>query len=202
MTETTSQRIQRLEAEIAELKALHPPQKQLPVEQGVTVSYSRSSPIALPSPAEYEKLLAIVASAGVVPQFTSENEKREFYLSFVGSFERIANLRRSDGLNLKSPARQWADEAYGWLNQRGTPAETTNGSFFAAILAAGDVPYSYAKPALGVPAYVGITFDPDGRVASAAGWRRVLDNAKPRGPDPAPERVGQTAHRAQVRITG
>jgi hypothetical protein len=166
------------------------------------VSYTRSSSIALPSRAEYEALLAVVARAGVVPQFTGDNEKRDFFLGFVGSFERIASLRRSERLNLKRPARDWAAEAYGWLYQRGTPAETANGSFFAAILAAGDIQYSLPKPTLGVPAYIGIGFDPDGRVASAAGWRRVLENGKPRGPDPAPETLSQRSPTAQVRIVG
>jgi hypothetical protein len=161
MTENTAQRVQRLEAEIAGLKALHPLRKRLPVEEpGVSVTYCRSSPIDLPSPTEYEKLLAIVARAGAVPQFASESERREFYLGFIGSFERIASLRRSEGLNLKRPARDWADEAHGWLHQRGTPVETTNGSFFAAILAAGDISYSIAKPALGVPAYIGLHLTP------------------------------------------
>jgi hypothetical protein len=202
MPETSAQRIQRLEREIAELKALHPPRKQSPIEQGVTVSYSRSSPIELPSPAEYERLLTIVGRAGVVPTFASENDRREFFAGFVGSFERIASLRRTEGLNLKRPAREWADEAYGWLNQRATPAETTNGSYVAAILAAGDIAYSFAKPTLGIPAYVGLDFDPDGRVATAAGWRRVLENGKPRTPDPTPEPGGQTSRTSQVRITG
>jgi hypothetical protein len=187
-TETTDQRIDRLEREIAALKAeTSAPRPAAPrvQEEGVIISYPNTYPIPMPTREEYEKLLSIVERAGVVPKFDREMDRQEFFRGFVASFERIANLRRLDGLDLKRQAHDWAIEAQYWLSERGTPATTTDGSFFAACVAAGDVPYSFAKSALGIPARLGLTHDSDARRALPA-WRdEVLERGRPRAPLPA-----------------
>ena len=154
----------------------------------MTVTYSHSIPIERPTGEQFEKLLAIVARAHptVVPKFARESDRSEFFRGFVASFERIASLRRTAGLNAKNDAHWWANEAYRWLHEPGTPAETTNGSFFAAVIAAGDVPFSFANRAEGVSAYVGLTFDTDFRTAAPAAWRGVIERGQPRPPAAPP----------------
>jgi hypothetical protein len=150
----------------------------------------------MPTTAEYEKLLAIVERVGVVP---CSVDRREFFAGFVGSFERITSLRRLEGLNMSRSAHEWAIEAYVWLNQRSTSAETTNGSFFAAVVAAGDVPYSFHSQVHGVSARVGLTFDPDARLALPA-WRSVLERGAPRPPEATPSALPQNQRPTVVRI--
>jgi len=186
-TETTDQRIDRLEREIAALKAeTSAPRPAAPrvQEEGVIISYPNTYPIPMPTREEYEKLLSIVERAGVVPKFDREMDRQEFFRGFVASFERVANLRRLDGLDPKRQAHDWAIEAQYWLSERGTPATTTDGSFFAACVAAGDVSYSFANSALGIPARLGLTHDSDARRALPA-WREVLERGRPRAPLPA-----------------
>src|SRR5216683_3347983 len=142
------QRNQQLESEIAALKPPKPAPRQQQAattieEEGVTVSYPRSYPIEMPTTEEYVRLLSIVDRVypKSVPAYRAHDE---YFRGFVGSFERIASLRRSPGLNtaLGRGVQYWADEAYSWLRERGTPAETTNGSFWAAVVASGDVNFS------------------------------------------------------------
>lgn len=213
----TDQRISALEQENRELKArldaLAPkpaPRPAPPVEEGVVkVSYPRSTPITMPTVAEFEKLLAIVATAhpNVVPKFDRESDRMEFFRGFTASFERIASLRRlvGDGgapvLNLKFDARWWAQEAYGWLQQRGTPAETMNGSFFAAVIASGDIAYSFGNRAEGISAHVGLGYG-DGLTASTAGWRGVIGRGQPRPSTSPPAPMRAPPSPAQVRIYG
>jgi hypothetical protein len=156
-TETRDQRMDRLEAEnarlAAEIDALkaeksapRPPAPRRLQEEGVvTISYPGDYPIPMPSTGEYEKLLAIVERAGYVPRFDGDWERRDFLRGFVGAFEVIATLRRLDGVDLRRSASDWAQEAERWLSQRGTPATCTNGAFWAAMAAAGDVPYCLAE---------------------------------------------------------
>jgi hypothetical protein len=198
MADNTEQRIRRLEAEIAELRAAKSA-PQIPIaappldeEGAVRVTYPRTYPIAMPTRAEYDKLLAIVARAGLVPRSA---DPAEFFAGFVASFERLASLRRLDGLDMGRQAHDWAIEAYGWLQQRGTHAETTNGSFFAACVAAGDVQYRFANSALGVPARVGLTHDTDARMAASSAWRGVLERGQPRPPLPLATTLESELHR-------
>jgi hypothetical protein len=174
-------------------------------DDGPRVSYPRTSPIELPSVAEFERLLLIVSRAypKVMPTFDSENDRREFFLGFCASFERIANMKRTvsvDGeliLNAKHDVRYFADEAYRWLCERGTPAETTNGSFFVACIAAGDVAWSLPNRALGISAHLGLGYD--GLTASSAAWRRVLATGQPRAPSAGPQPLQQSQRTASVR---
>jgi hypothetical protein len=191
MAETVDQqRIRQLEAEVAELKAKtkpQPPAAARVAEDGVRVTYSRKCSIELPTMEQYRRLISIVARSGVVPNFDGKTIDPAFLAGFVGSFERITSLRRSDGLNHKRPARDWAAEAYHWLKERGDTCDPTNGSFYAAVIAAGDVHYSLPQLSLGIPALVGLTYDQDDRPASAAAWRGVLERGQPRPPtNPVP----------------
>jgi len=198
MADTTDQRIRCLEQEIAELKAKSaPPRPTAPVEEEgvVRVEYLNTYSIAMPTTTEYENLLAIVERAGYVPRSA---DRSEFFAGFVRSFERITSLRRLEGLNMNRPAHEWAMEAHGWLNERGTSAETTNGSFFAAAVAAGDVPYSLHVQALGIPARLGLTYDPEARRAFPS-WQTVLERGAPRAPEPGPRALPQNQCTAEVR---
>jgi hypothetical protein len=185
MAETADQqRIRALEAEVASLKAKVNPQPTPvappPIQDGPRVTFPRTSPIELPSDRQYQQLLAIVAR--VHPSVVPRDHDREFFLGFVGSFERIAHLRRSDEPNRKMTAYDWATETHRWLRERDTPAEATNGSFFAAVIAAGDVAFSLGQRNAGLPALVGLTYDRDCRTAMTAGWRGVLERGQPRPP--------------------
>lgn len=177
-------RVQELQAENARLRAVAPlqPAAPAPEEEAVRLIYPTTCPIPMPSQSEYERLLAIVEHSGVVPHSV---DRGEFFTGFMRSFERIASLRRLGGLNFRRSARDWASEAEGWLKQRGTPAETSNGSFFAACIAAGDIPFSFPNMALGISAFVGLTSDTDARLALPA-WREVLGSGQPRKPEAAP----------------
>jgi hypothetical protein len=188
---------QRLDALQAKVSPRPKPPAPIPEDDGFHVSFPRSAPIEMPSIAQFERLLIIVGRAypKIVPTFDREGDRMEFFNGFCASFERIANLRRTVGeggaqmLNKRNDARHWASEAYSWLQQRGTPAETMNGSFFAAVIAAGDVPFSLADRVGGVPAYVGLGYE--GLTASTVAWRRVLASGQPREaigkPSPLPD---------------
>jgi len=197
--ETTMQRIKRLEAEIAQLKAESAP-PPLQQEAAVTIRYSRASSIAVPTLEQCEKLIAFVARSGVVPRLASDRDRRDFLAGFLASFHRLAELRRLDGLNLKRPERDWMLEASNWLSERGTSADVSNGSFFAAVVASGDIPYSFAKSDLGIAAYVGLTHDSGARSAQPA-WRTVLERGRPRPAEatPTPRSLYQE-NRTVVRI--
>lgn len=204
MAETADQqRIRHLEAEVASLKAKAnpppPPPAARVAEDGVRVTYSRKCSIELPTMEQYRRLIHIVARASrVVPNFDGKNIDPAFLAGFVGSFERITSLRRSAGLNHKRPARDWAAEALNWLSERDDKCDPTNGSFYAAVIAAGDIQYSLPQPSLGIPALVGLTYDQEDRPASAAGWRGVLERGQPRPPtNPVP--VGRTLPTPTVR---
>jgi hypothetical protein len=196
-TDQTEQRIAALEAEIAVLKAgRSAPRQTAPlVEEGVTVSYPRDYPILMPTTEQYEKLIAIVQR--VYPT-SVPNGDQEFFRGFIGSFERIASLRRSNGLNtaLGRGVQYWADEAYNWLRERGTPAETTNGSFWAAVVASGDVNFSLRED--GILPYYGLTFDTDARKISPGAWQRVLSESQPRSPVAPPPALRNNQQTAQV----
>jgi hypothetical protein len=116
-----------------------------------------------------------------VPKFDRDWERRDFLRGFIASFERLATLRRLDGLDLKRSVTDWAMEAERWLHERGTPVTTTNGSFWAAVAAAGDINYSLANWSAGAPARIGLTHDPDARRALPA-WREVVERGRPRAP--------------------
>jgi hypothetical protein len=189
----------------SELDALKPPKPAAPQdastieEEGVRVSYPRSYPIAMPTTAQFEKLLAIVAR--VYPRSVpAYHVNDEYFRGFVGSFERIASLRRSPGLNtaLGRGVQYWADEAYSWLRERGTPAETTNGSFWAAVVASGDVNFSLRAD--GILPYYGLTFDTEARKVSPGAWQRVLSDCQPRAPVAPPAPLQQNQRTAEVRI--
>jgi hypothetical protein len=175
------------------------------VDDGPRVTFPRSTPIEMPTIAQFEKLLAIVARAypGAVPTFDRDGDRREFFLGFTASFERVANLRRTIGqggaqlLNTKYDIRYWAEEANRWLHERGTPAETMNGSFFVAAIAAGDVPFSFANRAAGISAYIGLGYE--GLTASTAAWRRVFETGQPRKAAAAPQPLRQFSQPAEVR---
>jgi hypothetical protein len=190
------------------LERMNPRPKAAPapvLDDGPRVSFPRSTPIEMPTIAQFEKLLAIVTRAhpGAVPTFDRDSDRREFFLGFIRSFERIANLRRTVGeggapvLNEKYDARFWADEAYRWLHERGTPAETMNGSFFCAAICAGDVAYSFGNRAAGVSAHLGLGFD--GLTASTAAWHRVLESGETRAATAAPMPLRQNSQSAEVR---
>jgi hypothetical protein len=196
MPTAADERIRALESQNAELrqrvdalqKKVSPRPKPPAIVEvdGPRVSFPRSAPIEIPTITEFERLLSIVRRAHprIVPTFDRESDRTEFFNGFTASFERIAHLRRTVGdggaqiLNKRDDARHWGSEAYQWLQQRGTPAETMNGSFFAAVIAAGDVPFSFPDHVAGVPAYVGLGYD--GLTASAVAWRRVLASCQPR----------------------
>lgn len=216
MASATDERIRALEAQNTELrqrldalqaKVSPPPKPPAPVaeDDGPRVSFPRSVPIEMPSIAEFERLLIIVGRAypKIVPTFDREGDRMEFFNGFTASFERIANLRRTVGeggvqvLNTKVDARHWGNEAYHWLQQRGTPAETMNGSFFAAAVAAGDVPFSFADRPAGISAYLGLSYE--GLTASTTAWRRVLESGQPRAASAGPQ-VRQSQRTAEVRF--
>jgi hypothetical protein len=214
----TDLRISALEQQNRELQsrldALAPkpaaprPQPAPVQEEGVVVTYPRSTPIEMPTTAEFVRLLSIVARAqpNAVPKFDHASDQREFFRGFVASFERIASLRRLVGeggalvLNTKYDARWWADESYRWLRDRGTPAETMNGSFFAAAIAAGDVAFSFANRAEGISAFVGLGYD--GITASTKAWQRVLSSGQPRPRTAPPAPLRAPPSPSQVRIMG
>jgi hypothetical protein len=214
----TDQRFAALEQENRELKArldaLEPKQtaprpQPAPVEEGVRVSYPRSTPIVMPTVAEFEKLLTIVARAhpNVVPKFERASDHHEFFKGFTHSFERISSLRRPLGeggvpvLNTKIDARSWAEECHRWLAERGTPAETMNGSFFCAVIAAGDVAYSFANRGTGISAFVGLSYG-EGLTASTAAWQRVIERNQPRSLTAPPAPLRAPPSPSQVRIVG
>jgi hypothetical protein len=194
---------QQLHSEIAQLKAGRPePRQPAPLaEEGVTVSHPRIYPIEMPTTEQFEKLLNIVARVypKSVPAYRVHDE---YFRGFVGSFERITSLRRSSSLNITQGVQYWADEAYSWLRERGTPAETTNGSYFAAVAASGDVDFSLANRDQGILPYYGLTFDTEARKISPGAWQRVLSDCRPRAPVAAPAPLPQNQRTAQVRIYG
>ena len=194
---------QQLTSEIAELKKAgrpepsHHQQVAAPIqEEGVRVSHPQSYSIIMPTTEQYEKLLNIVLR--VYPMRCDQ----EFFRGFVGSFERIASLRRSASLNTAQGVQYWADEAYRFLQDRGTPAETTNGSYFAAVVASGDVDFSLANRDQGIVPYYALTFDTDARKISPGAWQRVLSDCQPRAPVAAPAPLRNNQRTAQVRIYG
>jgi hypothetical protein len=198
------QQNQQLQSELDALKPAKPaqPQAATPVhEEGVSVSYPRSYPIEMmPTTTQYEKLLAIVARAypNSVPAYHINDQ---YFSGFVGSFERIASLRRSAALNTAQGAQYWAEEAYRWLRERGTPAETTNGSFWAAVVASGDVDFSLANRAEGILPHYALSFDTEARKIEPGAWQRVLSECKPRSPV-APPSLPQNQITALVRTYG
>jgi hypothetical protein len=180
------QQNQELKSELAALRAPKPasPQPAAPVQDGVSVHYSRS-PIDMPTPAQYERLITKVQRA--YPQHVVQTVDLK---DFIAACEFLAHVRRPVDphgvlvLNKKDDASWWAIEAQRWLGVRGDHADVTNGSFFLAVIATGDIAYQFPDRDRGVrSAYVSLSYREDGVRATAAGWRRVLsDGWEPRSP--------------------
>jgi hypothetical protein len=193
------ERIAVLEQELATLKEKVSPTPRLvaPVPDQVTVSFPRTFSIQMPTIEEFKKLLKIVSSAhpSLVPTFGigDQSERQQFGNGFLGSFEIISGLKRTTTLD-KRDASHWARNATLFLDARGDRVDVSVAAFMAAVVAAGDVPYSVGK----YRCHVGLTYD-GGAPATADGWRRVLSSGQVRPAthfDPQP----RVARPSDVRI--
>jgi hypothetical protein len=150
-----------------------PPAQQPAVEEGVRVSFPRTVSIQMPTVEEFKKLVRIVKAAhpSLVPTFGigDQSERQEFGNGFLGSFEIISGLKRTTTLD-KRDASHWARNATLFLDARGDRVDVSVAAFMAAVVAAGDIPYSIGE----YRSYVGLTYD-GGAPASADAWRRVLE---------------------------
>jgi hypothetical protein len=198
MVETDRQKILRLETELAELKTrLIPenpePMNVAPIEEGTTIRYPRSTDVDLPNRDECVKLMAIVARA--FPRFEFEIESREFLDGFTASMWRLGQLKRSDKL---SRVNDWAIETDNFLHQPGgMRGNCLNGSFFAAVMASGDIKFMLGNASQGISPKAGLDYN--GTPARAA-WREVLERGSPRQPAPSVDHSRSPSSPAEVRF--
>ena len=181
MTSTDRERITLLEAEIAELKSRLPPEKKpVPIveDEGVRITYSRSTPIELPNHAESERLIEIVRRAypRIVPDFGSERDRVRYLKGFTLAFWRIAHLRRGTDFRRASDL---AVEAANYVHEAlpGEWVDEVSSAFLTAALSAGDVLFTVGNGAQGVPWKLALGFH--GEPARTA-WREVLSRGAPR----------------------
>jgi hypothetical protein len=143
------------------------------VEQGVTITHPiETSPIVLPTEAEYRGILSAVRDA--YPQLLrssnprcADQEDAVFFHDFCGAFERVAHLRRTEQIDSKHALSWWVGEANRWLRGR----QIDGAAFLAAVIGAGDVSFVQRDEYGNVWAFGLATFG--GRPATEA-WRRVL----------------------------
>src|SRR5262252_1074898 len=130
--------------------------------------------IELPNEAQLHQLAKIVTTR--YPQLGPDTSGHprwhdmniaEWDSGFRAAFRRVACLNRTDEFNVKRDIRYFADEAMDYLRAQGMPTDIRWPCYLAAVIAAGDVPFSIEGP------YVGLRFDGIGRPATAA-WRDIL----------------------------
>ncbi len=145
-----------------------------------------TSPITLPTEAEYRGILSAVRAAypqlwrSSNPRFADEDDAR-FFRDFCAVFERVSHLRRTEKVDSKHALGWWVDETSRWLHGR----QIDGAAFLAAVIGAGDVSFVQRDECGNAWAFGLAAFG--GRAASEAGWRRVLGGQLLR---PVPGRFG------------
>jgi len=184
-------RIAALEQGLAELRrpmpasVAAPPRETEP--QGVRIYHPADIPsFELPNDQQLRRLADIVTAK--FPRLGPDTSNarwrdmnvEEFHRGFCASFRRIASLNRTDEFDTRRGIRYFADEAEDWLRAQGRPTDIRWPCYLAAVIAAGDIPFSIEGP------HVGLRLDGLGRSPLPA-WRAVLDG-RMRAPSPPPVR--------------
>lgn len=181
MTETTQQKIARLQAEIDNLKAQHPQPPVAPRASNIVhepqVTITFGEPVragTLPTETEVDQLLDIVERAGHLPK--SALDTPDFRRSFITALQFLANVGRTENVNTKITAHEWALHAERFMSELGRTVTLTNGGFWAACLASG-VTYALGHQDRGIPARVGLNWD-SGLERANSRWRQILRQGK------------------------
>jgi hypothetical protein len=187
VSDVVTQKIARLEAEIASLKAAQHAQPErrahnIVEEPSVTVTIGDSMRGSeLPGEAEVDQLLALVERAGQMPKIESALDRSDFRRSFVAALRFLANVGRlENAVNEKISAHDWALEGERYMAELGRSVSLANGALWAAAVACG-VPWQRGDQPRGVPARLGLVWD-SGAARAHLRWRQVLKQGKPQPP--------------------
>jgi hypothetical protein len=198
-------RLDALEAEVAVLKInaglVEPVARDVAptklVEPKLSITHPiETSPIVLPTEAEYRRILSAVRDAYPQlrprsnPRFADQDEAG-FFREFCAAFERVSHLRRTENVDSKHALSWWVDETNRWLHG----SQQIDGiAFLAAVIGAGDVSFVQRDEYGNAWAFGLATFG--GRPATEA-WRRVL---KGQLLTPVAGRFGPPGPRPSVRL--
>jgi hypothetical protein len=167
----------KLNAEIAKLKAERPAPPPLPPkDEGLRIVQLNNEVTAgLPDLKQTEKLFAIVKPHSPWPQ-TLHDKFDEFrpLRAFSSAFRWVQNVGRTERPNGKFALNFWCDTCRLWLRSRNSVGSDLDANALVlACLAAGDVVYTPANPALGHVWELGLV-EFGGKPANTDAWRAVM----------------------------
>lgn len=169
-----------LKAENAELRArleavegkIAPKPRPAPIyDNPVTVVEIQPTLHDVPTPEEFQRLLAVVVRS-VFPKLVPD---REYLAAFVAAFNFVGTLDRLPGTDLGPRAETWVAAANRTLNWR---PEIELSHIASACIAAGDINYAVAGWPHSV--HVGLCWRSHGVGASTGAWRKVLESGSVR----------------------
>jgi hypothetical protein len=118
-------------------------------EQGVRIYTPAARRIELPSETELKALLGLILAAypKMGPDLSNvrwaSQEETQYFSDFGYSFRALAHMPRAAAPDSKYYLSFWAGEASAWLRSQGSNVDLpSGGSFMAAALAHGDIPYT------------------------------------------------------------